>query len=330
MIVNIETCGGEPIPLEGLSPPHPDTPAPRPYRFNAETLRDLATGIRLNMNVLITGPVGCGKTSLPIALAARLGRPVIRFNLNGETRVSGLIGSQRPVSVDGVLTLRFDYGALVTGLRGGYWIVLDEIDAAPAGVLMVLQPVLEEGARRLHVPETGECFAAHPNTRIFATGNTLGYRAAKRVAHAGTHMVNQAFVDRFGMVLAADYPNRIEEIERVRANAPHVNADFVDGICRVAESLRKDTSFRSDFSTRRLIQWGRLLAEYQVPDKPGVFDVLRTFELACGRKMESATDLKIAREVVRRIFGYSEQDERCGGGAAEPGATVTGRVSRGA
>jgi len=187
------------ITFKGLVTRHPEAPPVRPYRFNLNQLRDLKVALNLGINVLITGPTGCGKTSLPIALAALLGIPVIRFNCNGETRVAGLIGMQKPAAEKGVLTLKFSYGALVRALREGYWIIFDEIDAAPPGVLMVLQPVLEEGTASLHIPETNEHITPHPRCHIFATGNTLGYRAGHRASHAGTNVMNSAFLDRFGI-----------------------------------------------------------------------------------------------------------------------------------
>lgn len=292
------------LSFKGRPTPHEDTPPKRPYRFNHGQLRDLQVAMGIGANILITGPTGCGKTSLPIALAAELGHPVIRFNCNGETRVAGMVGKYLPKPKDGVATLEFHYGALVRAMQEGYWIIFDEIDAAPPNVLMVLQPVLEEGQATLHIPETDEQVVAHPQTQIFATGNTLGYRASTRASYAGTNVMNSAFLDRFGVVIAADYPSRVEEQERIKVNVPGADEDMVEGMCRTAESLRRDKSFRSDFSTRRLIQWARLLPHYK--DKDGNEDVLGTFELSIVRKLTSASNVRVARETVRRIFGYDE------------------------
>jgi len=285
------------VEMEGLTPPHDLAPKERPYRFPADQVQDVAMALRLGMNVMLTGPTGCGKTSLPVALASVLGRPLVRFNCDGETRVSNLRGMMKPAAVDGVLSLIFSAGDLAIAMREGYWVVLDEIDAALPSVLFVLQPVLEENRRSLHLPETGETVQAAADFAIFGTGNTVGYRASARARHAGTQMLNTAFLDRFGMVIDCQYPDRLEEIERVKVNVPDCPEEFVDGVCRVASELRQDEHFRTDFSTRRCVQWARLIQAYEG-------DVLRAAELAVVRKLENATDAKVAREVIRRIFGY--------------------------
>ena len=241
----------------------------------------------------------CGKTALPRAICAELGEPLVRFNCDGETRVSNLRGLNVPAAKDGVLSLTFSPGDLAICMREGYKVLLDEIDAALPSVRFVLQPVLEEDNRTLHIPETSETIVASEDFGVFATGNTIGYRAVARASHAGTTQMNAAFLDRFGMVISCDYPSREDEFKRVKINVPNCDDDMVDGICRAAEELRADEKFKSDFSTRRCIQWARLMVEF------GAENILHTSELAAVRKLEFATDAKVAREVIARIFGYS-------------------------
>lgn len=277
-------------------------PQARPYVFPKRMTQEIAIGVKLGLNVVLTGPTGCGKTSVIRALASQLNHPFVRFNMNGETRVSHLVGMNKPATDDGALTLKFSPGAMVEAMRRGWWVLLDEIDAALPQVIMVLQPVLEEDLRTMYVPETGEAVKAHPDFRLFATGNTIGYRATARMRHAGTNPLNDAFVDRFGMVISVDYPDREQEIERVKVNCPNVEEVYIDGICRVASELRTDEKFKSDFSTRRCVQWARLVPELEELDPDDA--ILRAAELAVVRKMTSPTDAKVAREVIRRIFGY--------------------------
>lgn len=311
----------EGVEFDGYKAPHRRTPKQTPYRFNTAQLEELAIGIRIGLNVMLAGPTGCGKTSLPIQLAARLNQPCVRFNCDGETRVAHLRGQQRPAAQDGVLTLKFVMGLLAEAMREGWWVVLDELDAALPSVLFVLQSVLEEGNRALQIPETNEYIEAHPNFRLFATSNTIGYRSMMRARHAGTNMMNTAFIDRFGMIIDVDYPELKEEVERVRVHVPELaedteraGMDMITGICRVAEELRKDEKFRVDFSTRRCIQWARLVEQFPTttwtkknPNGELPFDMARTCDLAVLRKLESATDMKVAREMLGRVFGYDEE-----------------------
>lgn len=288
-------------------------PEAQPYAFRDALLEDLALAVRLDANVLLVGPPGSGKTSLPVQVAAARKQPCVRFNLNGETRVHHLRGQQRPAAVDGVLTLAFHHGRLVEAMRRGHWVVLDELDAAPANVLFALQPVLEEGARSIDIPETGEVVHAHPAFRLFATANTIGTRARFRARHAGTSPMNTALIDRFSMLVEVGYPTREEESAIVRLHAPQLAETaegrlMIEGMCRVAEKLRHETTFGADFSMRRTIQWARLTQHFPVTDAKArhdlPWDVLRAAQLAVLRKLESPVDHKVAFEMVCRIFEY--------------------------
>ncbi len=279
--------------------PHAYTPSKRPFIFPKDQVEDIAVAMKFGMNIMLTGPTGCGKTALPRAICAELGIPLVRFNCDGETRVSNLRGMNIPDAKDGVLTLKFNMGDLAMCMKEGYMVLLDEIDAALPSVRFVLQPVLEEDNRTLHIPETGETIVARDNGfGIFATGNTVGYRSVTRAQYAGTNMMNAAFLDRFGMVIACEYPDREQENKRVTINVPDCEPDIIDGICRVAEELRTDDKFTSDFSTRRCIQWARLCSHF------GDEGVLRAAQASVIRKLESSTDAKVAKEIICRIFGY--------------------------
>lgn len=281
-------------------PAHEYVPARKPWIHNPRMSADLKVGVDLHLNVLLTGPTGCGKTSVVSAVASEINQPLIRFNLDGETRVSGLRGMMKPVAQDGVLSLMFSLGALAIAMREGWWVLLDEVDAGLASVLFVLQSVLED-SRSLNIPETGETIVAHPDFRVFATGNTIGFRAAARSRHSGTNPMNAAFVDRFGMVIAVNYPAKDEEAMRVKIHCPSLDPVLLEALVRCADALRKDGQFKTDFSTRRLIQWAKLIVAYDG-------DALRAADLAVLRKLESPADAKIAREAIARYFDYSEAD----------------------
>jgi cobaltochelatase CobS len=307
--------------VTSLEPDHDPRWVPKavPYIFPPVMVEELWAGIGANLNIMLTGPTGCGKTSLPMQVAAAIDHPCVRFNLDGETRVSHLRGQQRPVAQDGALTLEFRMGLLVQAMRSGWWVVLDELDAATPAVLFVLQSVLEEGRRELQIPETGEAVAAHPAFRVFATSNTIGSRAHFRARHAGTNVMNTALVDRFAMIIEVGYPDEEEELARIRVQVPELFAlphgDLMaEGIAKVAAALRFDTRFRSDFSTRRCIQWARLVARFPIENNQATrdlpFDVQRAAHLAVLRKLESPTDTKVAREVIYRQFDYPETDGR--------------------
>lgn len=286
-----------PLRSSGLNR-HPDAPLPRPYVFDREQVRHVSIGLKLDLNIALTGPTGCGKTMLPTMLAAAIGQPMIRFNCNGETRVSSMVGIDRPAVHDGVLTLRFSERALVKAMREGYWVLFDEIDAALPSVLMVLQPVMEEDNRRLYVPELEEEVRGHEHFRVFATGNTIGYRSLARAQHAGTNPLNDAFLDRFGMVIACDYPDKDTETQRIKVNVPGCHALVAEAISRVAAELRSDDKFKSDFSTRRCVQWARLTTELGGPAH-----IYEAVELAVLRKLRNPTDASVCREVMQRVLG---------------------------
>jgi len=81
------------------------------------------------------GPTSSGKTTLVSYLAAKTGHRCVRINNHEGTDLQEYLGSY--VS-DEQGRLVFMEGALVTALRQGHWVVLDELNLAPSEVLEAL------------------------------------------------------------------------------------------------------------------------------------------------------------------------------------------------
>lgn len=92
------------------------------------------------------GPTSSGKTTLVAHLAAKTGHRCIRINNHEGTDLQEYLGSY---VTDSRGRLAFQEGALVTALRQGHWVVLDELNLAPSEVL--------EALNRWALPKPGVC-----------------------------------------------------------------------------------------------------------------------------------------------------------------------------
>lgn len=81
------------------------------------------------------GPTSSGKTTLVSHLAACTGHRCVRINNHEGTDLQEYLGSY---TTDERGRLAFHEGALVTALRHGHWVILDELNLAPSEVLEAL------------------------------------------------------------------------------------------------------------------------------------------------------------------------------------------------
>jgi cobaltochelatase CobS len=274
----------------------PLVPAHDPnYCYEDDALESLAVGIQDRDNVLMVGPTGCGKTSLVEQLAALLAQPVRRANLNGEIRVANFTGEVN-LAVDpasGQTITEWHDGILPDAMRKGYWLLLDELDAAPPHVLFTLQAVLE-GKPLILVDNHGEIVQAHPDFRVVATANTLG-KGDDSGLYAGTHQLNEAFLDRFGMILEFSYLPSKDEIEVLISKTgitKTVAAKMVEVANKVRFGAANDECFCT-FSTRRLLNWAI---------KTKRFNVVKAYNLTVKSHL-SKDDATYVSDIAVRVFG---------------------------
>lgn len=284
------------------------------YAVDEAVLSSIALGIELFENVLITGPTGVGKTSGIQELAAILNWPVTRINLTGDTRVGDIIGDIK-VDIDqhtGQAYTRWEDGPLITAMRLGHITIIDEMDSANPAVLFVLQRVTErhhdpvaavKAGRphaRLLLPD-GSVVGAHPHFRLLATANTTG-SGDMTGDYAATNVLNQAFLDRWGIKLRIGYPNEADWIS-ILANKTGVDRGNARRIVQVAMKINKsksDGQCRLQISPRRTITWARLAVKFGTDPK----SLRRAAELTILNGIDALDpDLQFALDTIKHVAG---------------------------
>ncbi len=217
----------------------------------AET-ESLLACVAAGRHVLLEGPVGVGKTALARAVCAALGRPMSRVDGDGRYTESKLVGLFDPPAVlaRGYQPEHFVPGPLVTAMRAGGVLFVNELNRMPEGVQNVLLPALDEG--RIVVPHLGDVLAA-PGFALVATQNPAEFVA--------TAALSEALLDRFELV-RLEYQSEAEEQHIVAqdcrcAPTPAMIAEAV-GLVR---ATRVDPRFRRGASVRAAIAIADIAAQ---------------------------------------------------------------------
>ena len=130
-------------------------------------MSSLAKAVRDSDNILVTGPSGAGKSALIRDLARELCKnsSAITIHLNEQTDVKLLLGLYTSDKTPG--SFSWHAGILTQAVLEGRWVIIEDIDRAPAEVISTLLPLLERG--ELFVQGQNEVISAAPGFKIIAT-----------------------------------------------------------------------------------------------------------------------------------------------------------------
>ena len=173
-------------------------PLPSKFSFNASTTRLCLLRILRALQIpgrpiLIEGSPGIGKTALVTALANATGNRLTRINLSEQTDLSDLFGSDLPVAGGRPGEFRWLDGPFLRALKGGDWIVLDELNLASQSVLEGLNACLDHRGT-VYIPELDREFSVDAKrTRIFAAQNPVR-------EGGGRKGLPRSFLSRFSIV----------------------------------------------------------------------------------------------------------------------------------
>jgi MoxR-like ATPase len=224
--------------------------------------------MQLSKPVLLEGSPGVGKTSLIGALAAASGHRLIRINLSEQTDIADLIGSDLPVpekDSQGISRAAFRWcdGVLLSAIKAGDWVLLDELNLAPQSVLEGLNSCLDHRAN-VYIPELGRTFACPPTFRVFAAQNPLGQGGGRKG-------LPKSFLNRFTKVYVdALTSNDLRSI--VGTRFPSIAKPLVDKLVDFNSQIHQDVvetcAFGQagspwEFNLRDIFRWCELFAPTQ-------------------------------------------------------------------
>jgi cobaltochelatase CobS len=160
----------------------------------------------------LSGPTGCGKSSLVCQTAARLNIPVQPVTAHARLEILDLVGHL--ALVNGCMS--FVDGPLIAAMRHGDLLLIDELDLLEPATAAALNSIVE--GRPLLIPQTNELITPHPAFRVAATGNSVGAGDTTGL-YQGVLRQNLAFMDRFRLV-QINYPETALEEDFLVRNTP--------------------------------------------------------------------------------------------------------------
>ena len=265
----------------------------------------LVAALDAGRHVVLEGPPGTGKSTMLRAVAGELGLGYEFVEGNAELTPARLVGQFDPAQViaNGYDPEGFVDGPLVTALRAGSLLYVEEINRVPEETLNVRVSVMSEA--ELHVPRLGQVDAA-PGFALVAAMNPFDA--------IGTARISSAIYDRMCRVTMG-YQDAPTEARIVAREAPDADPGFTQRVVSVVRASREHPDVRIGSSVRGAIDLVRLADELAhlrdlAPDAPGVGLDAALAALSGRLRVAESTDRRaddIVRELWLAEFGRDEQ-----------------------
>lgn len=255
----------------------------------------ISRAIAAQLPILLEGTTSSGKTSLIKHIAKQFGCSITRINNHEHTDLSEYFGSYQPDQLTGQLVFRD--GPLVTGMRQGHWVILDELNMASSEILEALNRLLDDN-RELLIPDTQEIVRPAPGFLLFATQNPSG-------SYAGRKMLSEAFQNRFIMIEFSDISiDELKEILTNRSTSRHLAPQYCEKLIITIQAIKMQLSHRNNNAvmTNALITLRDL---FRVADRlPRTLTELAMsiFELI-GERQRDPTDKQLVAEIIAKNLG---------------------------
>lgn len=162
-------------------------------------LKRMIISAKLNKNIMLIGPAGCGKTTAAEQLAEALNIPFHNLTFTAGASETWLFGRQTPNG--------FVPGSFWLAYKDGGLFLADEFDAGDANLVLSINTAIENG--HCFNPINGESVKRHPNFVFIAACNTYG--KGGDATYTGRNRLDAASLRRFaGSTIQVEYNLDIE------------------------------------------------------------------------------------------------------------------------
>lgn len=227
---------------------HPEVPdVDDNYDFELTKLLKYLISINGGMNSWLFGHTGTGKSTFVEQIAARMGWPVTRINLDSNLERADLVGHTTLTESNGTTVSSYEEGILPRAMQRPGFLLMDEMDAGRPDILFVVQRALE-GKGLLLTEDGGRLVKPHPLFRFAATANTRG-QGDEYGMYAGTRTMNASMIDRFTAFIEFNYMAPDREADLLTKLVPSLAHDMAQKMAAFAKEVRSAFSKGEVYNT---------------------------------------------------------------------------------